>query len=201
MRHERSLNGTTPPKTGMEKEISSATPLSNSAGKMRVVCLNCDTTFFRFASHVRRRAKNYCSVGCRQEGLKVQIHTKCVVCGADMLQSPSLAQRVTTCSKECSSNRKRGKSPSKNWPEYKSAVAEVSALSLCCCCGKETGPWVVRGLLPEIDRSKASLWCRTCHVKDILMKARDSKHAAPDALEKAKRMLEKHGYAVSSNYQ
>ena len=192
----KSINGLVPPKAGLQKELTSLTPLSGSAGKMHVLCLHCGTGFFRFASHVRRRGKNYCSVACKKEKKKVRVHTNCVVGGDDMEQTPSDAMRVVTCSKECSSNRRRGEAIGRSWPEYKALVSKVAAIKTCCRCGSKSGPWVVNGLMQELNEEKASLWCRPCHLKEIQKKANDKKRATPESLEVAKRMLEKHGYVV-----
>lgn len=191
----RSISDTAPPTSGKLIHLGSILPLESSVGKMRVICQHCETTFFRFASHVRRREKNYCSVACRHAGMKIEVHTNCIVCNADMVQTPSLAAKVITCSKECSSKRKRGGTLSRGWPEYKESVKQIAETSVCSCCGKTNGPWVVRGLLSD-SKGKASLWCRNCHIKDLQQKVAANKVAKPESLEKAIRMLEKHGFSV-----
>lgn len=198
MKHERSLGDTAPPVGGMLKELSSSTPLAGSAAKMYVMCLHCETGFFRFASHVRRRGKNYCSVGCKNEGKKVRMHTKCVVCSKDMEQTPSDAARVITCSQECSSQRKRTATPKslRGRSEYKEVVAKTAAIGICCKCEQTNGPWVVAGLTHEIDESRVRLFCRKCHLDEIRKLADAAKKATPEGLEKAANMLRKHGFKV-----
>lgn len=145
-------------------EISNLLPLARDAGKMWCSCHHCDTMFLRFASHVRRRKHNFCGVACRNEGQKVQVHTRCRACGADMLQSPSTAARVVTCSKRCSLARKRAGDPYKHrnswaWRALRAKV--LARQKVCEECGTDRGPWIVLGA----DPAKVLLWCKKCHAK------------------------------------
>jgi len=140
-------------------------------------CPICGRQFRRPPSHAARVSVNCCSRGCAAEARKVRIETHCVVCGVTMEQTPSDAERVTVCSKLCSSIRRRkSDAPKKsNFAVYKKVADEIATQGLCANCGAKHGPWVVRGLHVSfdstnavvLDRSDASLWCRQCHLKDV----------------------------------
>ena len=94
-----------------------------------------------------------------------------------MEKTPSEAPRVITCNKRCSGIRRRRKDGELNQrglASYQKAARRIAALGQCACCGDKHGPWVVRGLgatlvdgVPAIDESRASLWCRKCHMQEI----------------------------------
>lgn len=166
-------------KAGMGFELSNKSKLASSP-ECNAVCPICFIAFRRAASHLARVGTAYCSTACRIEGRKVRIETHCVVCAVSMEQTPSDAVRVRTCSKKCSSIRRRVEGQSRNnrsrfrgSPEVKMALSKVMAASKCAWCGADQGPWVVRGLvvsllddMPSADDNVAYLLCRCCHLAD-----------------------------------
>lgn len=88
-----------PPKAGMKVERANLTPLLRSAN---MVCVNCETCHLEFLKPVawaKRVAKHYCSPSCTGIGKRRRKQVSCVVCGVQMLVTPS--SNYTTCSKEC----------------------------------------------------------------------------------------------------
>lgn len=170
-RHERSLRDTIPMPAGLSGMLTNKSKLSHQAG-MGLVCPICCTTFYRAPSHVARVSVSYCSTACHAEGQKVRIETHCVTCGTSMEQTPSDAIRIVTCSKRCSSMRRCGANPNpRGFAAYKATVQKVCARACCDLCQSRSGPWVVRGLNPQITESgetvmtieNATLVCRNCY--------------------------------------
>ena len=157
--------------------------LNNSTGyhpnrKMPVSCPICGETFYRAPSHVARVAVSTCSRACAAEASKVRVITHCVSCQVPMEQTPTNAERITTCSKKCSTLR-RTKGSKGTKPNalgvYIRAANRIVTKQECLKCQTNTGPWAIRGLdaklLPDgsttLDESKAELWCRHCHLTEI----------------------------------
>lgn len=166
------------PAGGLAGERSNLTQLAPQAGKVRLICHICFTDFLRPAAWVKRVKTSYCGRSCAAQGARVETETKCKACGKPMIQSPSDADRVKTCSKECSSalKRSRGRGHSvTSWSSYRAAAGEVARRGKCVRCGTCAGPWVVRGLrvvaesgqLPRAVSESAELWCRHCHMVAI----------------------------------
>ena len=70
-------------------------------------CSHCAKIFQRPPSHVSRSENVYCSKKCQDIAKRKRIKTNCVTCEKPMLQTPSTAKSVVTCSKECSSIRRK----------------------------------------------------------------------------------------------
>lgn len=159
---ERRPRTAAPLRIGVQKMLNNQSALTHQAG-MGVTCPICCTRFYRAPSHVARVGVAYCSRGCQNEGAKVRIETRCVTCGKLMEQTPSNAQRVVTCSKECSTIRKQNgnllPSSPMNTAAWRQHVMEVRAHGVCARCGQNHGPWVVR--------ISGDLLCRVCHLTDI----------------------------------
>lgn len=165
------------PRSGLQREQQNLTSYERSRA-MTITCPICYTRFNRPPCHVARSAVNYCSRGCQAEGRKVRVHTTCIICENDMEQTPSNAARVVTCSKKCSSIRRRNldRPPRKtSFAAYKKSVNEIIKSGACSHCGVRHGPWAVRGVNVKVsqdgevyaDASTAELWCRNCHLTDI----------------------------------
>jgi 5-methylcytosine-specific restriction endonuclease McrA len=173
-RNERSLKGTVPMRRGLERLLSNKSKLSHNAG-MGIVCPICCTMFYRAPSHVARVDVSYCSRACQAEGRKVRIVTNCVTCGIDMERTPSDAVRVVTCSRKCSSLRRRSENPQPQaFALYKKAVESIRVRGACSRCSRKSGPWIVRGLNPRmegdeiaIDKENAVLICQSCHFAEV----------------------------------
>lgn len=70
-------------------------------------CDRCGTVFQRPPSHLKRtEGAVYCSRECTWFAKRNRMETNCVVCKTIMIQTPAMAKRVITCSKECSSIRR-----------------------------------------------------------------------------------------------
>jgi 5-methylcytosine-specific restriction endonuclease McrA len=91
---------------------------------------------------------------------------------------PSNVGKVTTCSKKCSSLRRRSANPkAQSLRAYKDAVDRIAAGQLCEKCGRKHGPFVVKDLKATfgddgelaIDDARAKLWCRQCHLQSIAL--------------------------------
>ena len=146
---------------------------------MHLVCPVCGTRFHRPPSHVaRNKDHTTCSRGCASEARKVRIETHCVICGEGMELIPSMIEKKTTCSKQCSTLRrvKDIKTVRKSsLGAYKRIALEISNRGKCENCCTQTGPWVVRGLKATvaatgeviIDKSATHLWCRHCHLSSV----------------------------------
>jgi hypothetical protein len=169
------------------REISNQTPLARRAGKLSFACGVCGVVFEKPAAWAKRTNNHYCSAACRIEGSKITVETQCVVCHATMLQTPSLAVRVVTCSKLCSSlRRRRGNTQGKSCAAYKKEARKLRSLvGKCTACGTGHGPFVVRGAIvdisgvPVVDMLGAEVWCRQCHMTDVSrlgVPARIAKH-------------------------
>lgn len=166
----------TPPKYGLVRSLSNPTPLSRSVGKMVFDCPVCGVVFERSASSARRYNNHYCGRGCSAEAQKVRVETHCVVCGKSIELIPSLIGQIKTCSKTCSSIRRRSENTRPGgFAVYQEAAKKTASVGACSQCGVTHGPWVVRGLkimigddkTASVDDSNASLWCRACHLKDL----------------------------------
>lgn len=167
----------TPPAGVFGGERNNVTPLRRSTSKLGFTCPICFVGFERFAAHAKRVKVSYCSLPCAWKGREVKVETNCVVCNKQMLQNPTLASRVITCSKRCSSVRRRSKDVQphfRKWAGGIKAVKEMAALGKCRECGRTHGPWAVRGLKFSlvddelvVDKRDTELWCKDCHLKDV----------------------------------
>jgi hypothetical protein len=176
MKHERHIFDTAPPRLGLQKSLSSLTPLTH--GKIRLVCPICTNDFVRPVAWAKRVNVNYCCKGCANVGKMVRVDKPCANCGNVMNLTPTEAGRITTCGPVCSSEWKRkpgNTAKTRSWAASRKVIAEVSRRGVCSCCGRPYGPWVVRGLrmfvapgvLPMVDSEQSTLWCQTCHLSDI----------------------------------
>lgn len=161
----------------MTKELSNLSGLSSTHGMMYLKCPICFITFGRYACQVARVENPTCSYACAGKAREVRIFTPCIVCGAEMEQTPSEAARVVTCGKRCSRIRRSSGNITPIKPQgakvYRDRVKDIQSLSKCESCETTLGPWAIRGL--EFDYSGAEpvmvadghLWCRACHLKDV----------------------------------
>ena len=178
------ISKTTPPASGMVRAFSNLTPLKRTAGMINLSCQTCGIDFYRPAAWAKRAANHYCSRGCSAESRKVRVETHCAICGKSFYKIPSAIALAKTCSKKCSSILRRSDNPRpRNFVDYKALAKKISAVGVCCKCGKTDGPWAVRGIKADfledgtldIDVSNADLWCNRCHLINV----------APNALAQA----------------
>lgn len=166
------------PAGGMARQLASQTPLAGATGKLRMICPMCGTDFLRFASRAKRANVSYCGNACAWASKVTRYEHHCVVCDASMLLQPSEGKRKLTCSPACSSARKRSRgmnSKPSSWRAYQDAASVIRAAGVCCRCGAQHGPWIVRGLrvyvedgkTPAADTSAAFLVCNRCHFEEI----------------------------------
>jgi hypothetical protein len=106
-KHERSMKDTVPLKGSAIRLTSNLTPLSRSSGKIPMNCDLCGTGFETYACWAKRKKNHYCSKGCADEGKRRIAERQCVECGKTMQMIPSHIERISTCSQECSRERRR----------------------------------------------------------------------------------------------
>lgn len=172
----QSINRIAPPRHGLRGEQCNLSPLDPSRA-MYLTCPICYTRFSRPPSHVaRNKWGTYCGRGCAAEGRKVRIDVPCVVCGKQMELRPCDIGRKTTCSKQCSSLRRRSSNVRpKATAAYKKAIRKIATPGVCENCETNSGPWIVRGVIAEphddgsvsVDSSGARLLCRPCYFSEI----------------------------------
>lgn len=153
----------------------SANSSAKVAGAMVTVeCMHCDKPFTRYACHVYRRERYFCGRACTDSAKVIRIATQCCICHRPMEQTPSDAERVTTCSKECSSKRRSVESPKNPYhaPLYRAAVLAARKIETCSDCGRRHGPWMVRDAL-----TLPRLQCQSCYGHETC----DARWAKPEA--------------------
>jgi hypothetical protein len=165
-----------PFRVGVYSEESNLTNL-NESRVMGLVCPICFNRFTRPPSHVARVNISYCGRACSSIGATINIAVNCSECGKEMLLKPNELPKIKTCSRRCSTLRRRKPgSRGNNTSEYKDAARMIASKSKQCGqCGVKVGPFVVRGLLsgssdqgdPILDMSGAVIWCQQCHLSDI----------------------------------
>lgn len=175
-RPEQRISKTIPPASGMVRAFSNLTPLKRTAGMINLSCQMCGIEFCRPYAWVKRAANHYCSRGCASNARKVLVETHCVICGKSFYKVPSAVALVKTCSKNCSSILRQSDNPRpRSFVDYKKLAKKISAIGVCCKCGKKDGPWAVRGIKSHflndgtlnIDASNAVLWCNRCHLINV----------------------------------
>ncbi len=177
----RILSHTAPPASGLVYQGSNKTAITHTTGKLCFVCQVCGISFLKHAAHAKRDNNHSCSRACAAELRKVRVITHCVICHTQMEQTPSRAACTFTCSKKCSSVKRRslnGHNPAETkvyrLSAYLKKVKEISDRMECIKCGRKHGPWAVRGitvdidehLVPHIHDETAELWCRHCQLQD-----------------------------------
>lgn len=106
-RFERSWHDTIPPKNGVHGETSNLTELSRSSSKIPLNCDMCGIRFEKYACWAKRTNHHYCGRGCANEAKKRIAERRCIECGKTMLMIPSYLTKISTCSAECSSERRK----------------------------------------------------------------------------------------------
>lgn len=166
------------PAKGISVETSNRLPLSKTTGKLKFICPVCENIFYKPVAWAKRTSNHFCSRACASAGRIVRYEIPCVICGKIMSLRFSNIIRVTTCSKICSSKRRRGAVFDKRgFAIYKKAVKELTANPVCGKCGSSHGPWRVRNLeviFNEdgeacLNKEKVEVWCEHCHLNDIAL--------------------------------
>lgn len=106
-RFERSMRETFPLKDGMSNHTSNKTKLSRSSSKVSLNCDMCGIGFEKYACWAKRTKNHYCGRGCSNEAKRRVAERQCIECGKHMEMIPGNLDRLSTCSKECSSERRR----------------------------------------------------------------------------------------------
>lgn len=106
-RFERNWRDTIPLKSGVRGETSNPTKLSRSSSKISLNCDMCGISFEKYACWAKRTSNHYCGRGCANEAKRRVAERRCIECGKHMLMIPSNLTRISTCSTECSSERRR----------------------------------------------------------------------------------------------
>lgn len=67
-----------------------------------IQCKTCNKEFKIYKSDIGR--KKYCSIDCKNKGMKKRVKFKCIICGTEFEKHPSKAKQSENkfCSKECS---------------------------------------------------------------------------------------------------
>ena len=61
-------------------------------------CETCNKEFKIYNSEVGR--KKYCSVDCKNKGMKKRVKFKCIICGSEFEKHPSRAKQSAVVSKK-----------------------------------------------------------------------------------------------------
>lgn len=174
--YEQHYKNILPPKDGMGYQRAQLTTLQRNKSKLSFNCDHCGLPFEKYACWAKRTKNHYCGRACASAAKVVRIPKPCVVCGNEMLLTPTLFTRTSACSKECM--RKRRVVNNKNLrssPDYLSIVKRLRKEALCSVCGTTNGPWVVQGIktwvengLAQADGDSAHLVCKQCHMKSVV---------------------------------
>jgi hypothetical protein len=174
-RYERHYTDTTPPKDGMSYQRAQLTGIQRNKAKLGFNCDHCGFPFEKYACWAKRTKYHYCGRACASAAKVVRIPKPCVVCGTEMLLTPSKFNRTSGCSRACM--RKRRTVNYKNLrssPDYVAIVKRLKKEALCGVCGTTNGPWVVQGVkiwvedgLSCADGGNAHLVCQHCHLRGV----------------------------------
>ena len=180
--YENHYIGIAPPKDGLKYQRAQLTSVQRNKAKLGFNCDHCGIPFEKYACWAKRHTHHYCGRPCASAAKVIRIPKPCVVCGTEVLLTPSDFKRVSTCSRDC--KRKRRVVNNKNQrssPEYMSIVKRLKATAVCSTCNTTNGPWVVQGIktwiedkLAYADGGDARLVCQHCHLSSVSHKATQS---------------------------
>ena len=106
-RFERDYKDTLAPVKGMEREFSNKTKLANAQGKIHLNCDLCGMAFETFACWAKRYSNHFCSFACSSAFKEEKVEKKCVICGNGFDVTRTQLKRLSTCSKACSTKRRK----------------------------------------------------------------------------------------------
>jgi hypothetical protein len=164
-----------PPKDGMNYQRSQMTGLLRNKSKLPFNCDHCGIPFEKYACWAKRNNHHYCGRGCASAAKVIKFPKDCVICGAEMMLTPSLFLKKFTCSVACMRKKRvTNNINTRTSPDYMAIAKRLKKDALCKSCGTTNGPWTVRGVrlwvedgLSCADGSGAYLVCRHCHLKSV----------------------------------
>ena len=173
--YERHYTKVIPPKDGLRYHRGQLTSVQRNKAKLGFNCDHCGIPFETYACWAKRYSHHYCGRACASAAKVVRIPKPCVVCGTEMLLTPTLFRRVSGCSKECMRKRRIVNNHNlRTSPDYMDIVKRLRKEALCGMCGTTNGPWVVQGIktwledgLAFADGSGAHLVCQHCHLRSV----------------------------------
>lgn len=171
--YEKHYTEIVPPESGMSYQKSQLTKITNS--KLTFNCDHCGVAFEKYACWAKRTAKHYCGRACAWAAKVIRIPKNCVVCGAEMLVTPSNLNRVSACSKPCQRKRRvKNNCNLRSSPDYTDILKQLRKNTVCNTCASTNGPWVVRGVTKWVENGlayasgeNAYLVCQRCHLKSV----------------------------------
>lgn len=180
--YENHYKQITPPKGGLQKEGSQLTGLARNKSKLPFNCDHCGMAFEKYACWAKRVKHNYCSRACASAAKVIRFPKECVVCGVEMLLTPTLMKRVAACSTACM--RKRRVTTNCNMrssPDYTAIAKRLKKDATCDACGTKKGPWRVVGVKTWVEDGlacangdEARLVCMPCHMRTLTPLSRAS---------------------------
>lgn len=171
-----------PPKDGLGYQRGQLTSVQRNKAKLGFNCDYCGLPFETFACWAKRNAHHYCGRACASAAKVIRIPKPCVVCGTEMLLTPTLYKRVAACSYLCSRKRRVVNNiNTRSSPDYLAIAARLKKNTVCTVCKTTSGPWIVRGIktwvkdgLAWAAGDDAYLLCRNCHMKDVMPLSKQS---------------------------
>lgn len=180
--YEQHYKHITPPKGGMGYQRGQLTPLHRSAAKVALNCDHCGLLFEKYSCWAKRSAHHYCGRVCANAAKVIRIPKPCIVCGAEMLLTPSGYQKISTCCRTCSRKRRVANNANlRTSPDYIAITKRLKKGAKCTTCHTTSGPWVVQGVKTWVENGlacangdDAHLVCRQCHMKSVVPLAMQS---------------------------
>ena len=108
-RFERDYKDTPAPVAGVEREFSNKTKLSRTQGKIHLNCDMCGMPFETYACWAKRYSTHFCSFACSSAFKEEKVKKKCGICGEEFEVTRTQYKRVSTCSKACSTARRKAR--------------------------------------------------------------------------------------------
>lgn len=173
--YENHYKDIAPPKEGLTYQRAQLTSVQRNKAKLGFNCDHCGIPFEKYACWAKRTSHHYCGRACAWAAKVVRIPKPCVVCGTEMLLTPTSFNRVSGCSKECMRKRRTvNNSNLRASPDYLAIVKRLKENAVCGTCSTTNGPWVVQGIktwvedgLACADGSSARLVCQHCHLDSV----------------------------------
>ena len=108
-RFERDYKDTPAPAAGVEREFSNKTKLHRTQGKIHLNCDLCGMPFETYACWAKRYANHFCSFACSSAFKEEKVKKACGICGKEFEVTRTQYKRVSTCSKVCSTTRRKAR--------------------------------------------------------------------------------------------
>jgi hypothetical protein len=177
--YERHYKDIAPPKSGLFLQKANPTKMVRNKSKVGFNCDYCEIPFEKYACWAKRTSHHYCGRACAWAAKVVRIPKDCVVCGTEMMLTPTDHAKIATCSKPClRKKRVVNNDKMRSSPDYTAIVKRLKKNAICKLCATTKGPWVAKGVklwveggLSCADGSEAYLTCRHCHLKSVFPQA------------------------------